>query len=180
MHLPQSDDCSRALESIERITPRTYFTCRTNAFWVAMAFVVGLGTFFAIMQAFFSETFLYYMLPGISTETIEWFVVTQVRGVISIVLIVVFMIAFLRRSALARYAVYFATCFVAFNLTMDLGGLAVAEEGFWAVLASAHYLVLRPFFLGALLTMAVSMSETARFERKHVPPGAVFYEHRKT
>lgn len=132
------------------------------------------------MRAFFSETFLYYMLPGISAETNQWFVVTQVRGITILVLIVVFMIAFLRRSALACYAVYFAICFVAFNLVMDIGRLAVAEEGFWAVLASTNYLVFRPFFLGALLTMAVSMSETARFERKHVPPGAVLYEHRTT
>ena len=155
------------------INDRTYFLCRSTAFWASVVLMVSVGIIMGTWQAFFTHQYVAYMLFSAETEGTNLIDATRLRGAIALTLTGAWIIAFLRRMALARYVVYFGTSFVALNYAMDLSQLALADD-LIAMLTSSTYLILRPIMLIALLTSAFSFADSARFERRHVRPGQQF------
>ena len=158
----------------EIINDRTYFTCRNVPFWASVFFMVFMGITMGTWQAVFTVNYVEYMIFGADAEQTGLLTATRLRGVVALTLTGLWIAAFLHRLALARYVVYFATGFVAFNFATDLGRLAISDD-MLSMMASSSYLLLRPVMLCALITSAFGFADSARFERKRVKPGQTLW-----
>jgi hypothetical protein len=52
----------------EVINDRTYFLCRTRAFWASVVLMVSVGIIMGTWQAFFTHHYIAYMLFSAETE----------------------------------------------------------------------------------------------------------------
>lgn len=176
---PQLGFSPREFESVEVVTPRTYYTYRSVAFWVAAVFAVLFFTKMGFVQLFKTEMYLSHFRMGIDISDPDLQLRTQIRGMVMLTFVLAWIVFFLRRSAFARYVVCLAVVLLGFSLVVDVVEFAMSEEKLSLVLSSGHFLI-RPFILFSLLIVAFSLAETVRFERKALPPGTVQHERRQS
>lgn len=143
---------------------RIYFAYRGFGFWLSVGFLTLTASIIGTFQALAPTTFLTFVLGHTAEEAEGLRFYMTMRGVICLTVMSVWVTTFLYRLPLARYTVYFATCFVATNFVRDLFNLTIAES-FEAVLASSFFLVLRPVLLMALVLSTFSFTATIPFER---------------
>ena len=120
--------------------------------------------FFGLFETLAPKAFAIYVLTHSAEEAESLRFYVTIRGLIILMMLGMWLVTFRYRLALARYVVYFATCFVATNFARDLYQLSIAEN-FEAMLASSLVLALRPVFLMALVQLSFSFTATIPFEK---------------
>ena len=140
-----------------------YFDGRGLGFWVSAVLMVAITYIVGVMGVFFPKTFFSYMMFDGFDYDQRLEAIIRCRGVISLYLGIGWVMAFARRSSMARYIIYFATCFVAVNFCMDLQRIG-AHEDWLKTFTSSGFLMLRPVMLLALMCMSYSLSDTAHLE----------------
>lgn len=158
----------------ELVNDKTYFTSRSWPFWTAVSVMVCIGTAMGLWQAVFATFYVDIMLGRDAAADTKIVQAAHMRGTIALTLTCTWLFAFYRRMALARYAVYFATCFVAVKFATDLGSLAMSADR-TVTIASSSYVILRPVMLIALTTTALGLYDSARFERRKIKPGQTLW-----
>ena len=141
-----------------------YFASRSLAFWCAFGFLLTMPLCLAPWAFFFPRSFWEYMLFGEARPYADLLIYIKIRAAISMFLSLILLVAFVRRSWFARYAVYGATVFVCVNFFADMQHIAGNFTSL-ASLSSATFLLIRPLIMLALMVLSFSFHDLAHLER---------------